>query len=118
MRVSDIYATCLKAADLNNQDMTVTITGGEVREMGDSRKKLFLSFAEVKTPLCLNVTNARQIARLHGEEATLWKGKRIVLYPTTTMFGGREVGCIRVRDQVPEPVTPSAAASTGAAVRF
>lgn len=101
MKISDIYSTCLKAADLNGQDLTVTIDGGEVRTLDDGKRKLLIKFRELQQPLLLNVTNARQIARLHGEEVTLWKGKQIILYRTVTMFGSREVDCIRVRDTVP-----------------
>ena len=119
MRVSDIYSSCLKAADLHDQDMVFTIAGGEIRTMEDGKRKLFLSLQEVGSPFALNVTNARTIARLLGEEATGWKGKRITLYPTMTMFGGREVPCIRVRDQLPDPPPPVPAPTGGnGAVRF
>lgn len=119
MRVSEIYSGLLKAADLEGRDVDATITGGEVREMEDGKKKLQLSFAELAAPLILNVTNAKAIARLHGEEITAWKGKRITLYPTQTQFGHKTVDCIRVRDTVPaqQPPAPSGQSGNGA-VRF
>jgi len=119
VRVSEIYRSLVKAADLEGQDTDVTITGGEVREMEDGKKKLQLSFAELANPLILNVTNAKAIARLHGEEITAWKGKRITLYPTQTQFGHKTVDCIRVRDAVPaqQPPAPSGPDPNGA-VRF
>jgi hypothetical protein len=103
MKVSDIYGGYLKAADLGEQDVTVTIQGGELRELEDKRR-LQITFEESVRPLLLNVTNARQIAQLYGEEATEWKGKRITLYATTCDFAGRTVACIRIRDQVPQTV--------------
>jgi hypothetical protein len=103
VKVSEIYSTCLKAADLNGQDLMVTIKGGSVRAVDDGKRKIFLEFEETGAPLALNVTNARTIARLHGEEATQWKGKQITLFPTTTQFGAREVDCIRIRDRVSQP---------------
>jgi hypothetical protein len=120
MRVSDIYSTCLKAADLQGQDVNVTIAGGEVRTMEDGTRKLFLAFEELAAPLALNVTNARTIAALHGEEVTKWKGRTLVLFPTTTQFAGREWACIRIREQVPqlpEQPAPQQPATDGA-VRF
>lgn len=119
MKVSEIYSTCLKAADLGGQDVVVTIAGGEVRVMDDGKRKLFLQLQETSAPLSLNVTNAKMLSRLLGEEATAWKGKRVTLYPTTTQFAGREVDCIRIRDRLPEPPesTQSAAPKNGA-VRF
>jgi len=122
MKIDDIYACSLKAAALGGEERVVTITGGEVRKVEDGKKKLVLSFAEYSQPLFLNVTNARKIATIHGDEATLWKGKQIVLYPTETDFGGRMVDCIRVKAvPVQEPQQPAAQAQqpgSGGAVRF
>lgn len=56
-------------------------------------------------PLVLNHTNGQMIAELHGDQPTGWKGKRIVLYPTTTRMWSNELKkmvdqeCIRVRAQ-------------------
>jgi hypothetical protein len=68
----------------------------------------------------LNVTNAKAMARLHGEEITAWKGKRVTLYPTQTQFGNKMVDCIRVRDTVPAPMQQQAqtAPSANGAIRF
>ena len=120
MRVSDIYSGCLAAADLDGAERTVTITGGELRTFDDGTKRLFLQFAEHAKPLALNVTNARKIALLHGDEVTAWKGKRITLYPTTTQYLGKEVACIRIRDQVPQlpQQEPTQLPAADGAVRF
>lgn len=120
MRVSDIYSSCLAAADLEGQDVTVTIKGGELRTFDDGHRRLFLTFAELQRPLALNVTNARMIAQLHGEEVTQWKGKQITLYPTRTSYLGKDVPCIRIRDQVPQlPQQPAPQQpATDGAVRF
>ena len=126
MNVDEIYACSLKAAALNGQERIVTIEGGEIRKVEEGKRKIVLHFAEFKQPLFLNVTNARKIATIHGEEATLWKGKQLVLYPTETSYQGAEVPCIRIKP-VPPPSAPvqpqqqqptAQVPSEGAPVRF
>lgn len=120
MRIDEIYASSLKAAALAGQERTVTITGGEVRKVEDGKRKIVLTFAEFPQPLFLNVTNARKIASIHGDEATLWKGKQIVLVPSQTDFGGREVDCIRVKAAQQQQATAAvqSVSTSNGAVRF
>jgi hypothetical protein len=75
-------------------------------------------------PLYLNPTNRDSIARLHGPDASQWKGKAIALYRDKTDFGRqRDIPCIRIRPQIPQskkgkpndratqaPATPATAA--------
>jgi hypothetical protein len=119
MRVGDIYGGALKADDLGDKDIVATIDGGELRELEDGDRKIQIKFREALRPLILNKTNARQIAKLHGEEASEWVGKRITLYATTCDFAGKAVGCIRIRDEVPpEPSQQPQQATSKPGVRF
>ena len=123
MKIDEVYACSLKAASLRGQEVTVTITGGEVRKVEDGKRKIVLTFAEFPQPLFLNVTNARKIASIHGDEATLWKGKQIVLVPRMTDFAGKEVECIRIEPVRAQPIAETVGGqsfqqSASGAVRF
>lgn len=95
------------AYDLEGRDITVTIervAGGTlVGTGGKSNKKPVVYFKGTEKGLALNITNARVIASLYGGfESSLWIGKRVTLYPTTTTFGAQTVECIRIRNIVPK----------------
>lgn len=95
------------AYDLEGRDITVEIirvVGGTlIGTGGKSSKKPILYFKGTQKGLGLNVTNARIIAGLYGGfESDKWIGKRITLFPTTTMFGKDSVECIRIRNVVPK----------------
>ena len=51
--------------------------------------------------LVLNKTNNRTLRGAFGDNCAGWKGKIIVLYPTTDEFHGRMVPVLRVR--IPPP---------------
>lgn len=106
----------LGAWDLQGRDVTVTIEdvkgGVLIGEGGKKAKKPILKFVKKEKTMACNVTNARTIAGMYGNDVNGWKGKRITIYPTITQFGGKEMECIRVRPTVPtEKETPDAAAS-------
>jgi len=89
------------AHDLRGKDVTLTISGIRVEELkmegGKSSTKPVVTFEVAKKRLVLNKTNAKTIASLHGPDTSLWKGKQITLYPTTTKMGPKTVDCIRIR---------------------
>lgn len=92
---------------LGDADRVVTITKVEKGEVGGQQgrkkdRKAIIHFAEFDEPMACNITNAKQIAKLHGNDPYQWVGKRITLYPTTTQFGRDTVECIRVRPTVPK----------------
>lgn len=96
----------LKAADLRGRDVTVTIKDLDPRSElkmrgGKVEAKPVISFAESDKLFCLNKTNAMSIAAVYGPELKNWLGKRITLYPTTCMFGPKEVTAIRIRERAP-----------------
>jgi hypothetical protein len=126
MNINDIYSSSLSAAHLNGHDLTVTITGGEIREFdepGGVKKRRVVLHLDGHPSLILNKTNAVQIANTLGTpELTQWKGRSITLYQDMTTFGGRSVPCVRVRPDVPKITPPQQQAAPqgnqGNAVRF
>lgn len=90
------------AADLKGKDVGLVIHHVEVQNLrlqgGGTKRKPVVFFEKTDKKLVLNKTNARVIAAQHGNEADGWAGKRIVLYPTTTLCGGGMVPCVRVRE--------------------
>jgi hypothetical protein len=93
----------LKAADFLAGDAEATIKSYERGVEVGMRKeeKTVLHFEGYKKGLVLNRTNATLIAGMHGTDVDQWIGKKIVLYATTTPFGGEIKPCIRVRDKMP-----------------
>jgi len=79
------------------KDVELTMRGGIKKKAG------VVHFRGKDKPLVLNVTNAQQIASIHGPKPSQWPGKQIVLYPTTTEMYVKEtkkketLGCIRIR---------------------
>jgi len=103
MKVNDIFhGASLKASDLAGRDCRVTIKSYEIQEFDDG-SKLVISFEKTERTLVCNKTNANTIANMYGQEIDDWIGRQIVLYPTQTDLRGKQVECIRVRIQTPEP---------------
>ena len=60
--------------------------------------------------LVLNKTNGLAIAEHYGDDTDGWHGRRVVLYATTTSFGGRmDTPCVRVKVPGVEPANGIAA---------
>ena len=97
----------LFAFDLQNKEVTVEIAkveaGTITGEQGRKSKKPLVSFKGAKKKLALNKTNGKTIASLYGNDTSMWIGKLITIYPTTTTFGSETVECIRVRPVAPQP---------------
>lgn len=110
MNINDVFAgDFLKVEMLKGKPCTLTMAGTELVKF-DEGNKIALHFQGTDKSLALNKTNAFAIGLMYGEETGGWVGKRVVLYPDTTMFGGKMVPCIRVRApegqpaaQAPEP---------------
>jgi hypothetical protein len=62
-----------------------------------NNEKYLLHFEEDPRGLVLNVTNARALGEILGDDSADWPGQKVVLYATTTDFAGTTVDCIRVR---------------------
>ncbi len=71
----------VKAADLNNRTVKVTIDKVEFEEIGQNKdKKPVMYFEKVQKGIVLNKTNATEIAAKHGETMEDWTGKEIELF--------------------------------------
>ena len=102
--VDDVFGgTTLRASDIKGKNPVVTIQTVSVKEFkdkdGSTKKKLIIEFAGAKKSLVCNVTNAKRIAHLHGDDYTLWPGKKIKLQSEMVNFGNEVTDGIRVYPQ-------------------
>jgi len=106
MSVEKTYASSgtgnwLSAKDLKGQSHRVKISDTEIVEVknddGEAVAKICLHFSGKEKTLLLNKTNAKTIAQGLGDEEKDWAGNMIIMYPSTCMFQGNTVDCIRVR---------------------
>lgn len=116
MRMNDAFPSkYLKADDLEEGDLIVTIKGADYEEFTDPKTKktdqkpvLYFEGNDSK-PLVLNKTNWKTIAEILGTDDTDdWTGKKIVLYATEVEAYGETMLGIRVR--LKAPTKPAAAA--------
>lgn len=110
MRLSDAFPSkYLKAADLRNKAVDLTITKVIAEEIGNDLK-LVAYFDGAKKGLVLNKTNSEVIGSRYGDETNGWPGAGITIYPDKVAFQGQIVDCIRVRLPVesadPEDLPP------------
>jgi hypothetical protein len=113
------FGSYIKAEDLQGRAIRVTIERVEIEEIkSDSgkEKKLVAHFAGKDKGLVLNRTNADTLNEIFGtDDYEQWVGG-VVLFPDTTMFGGKKVACVRIKAGMvgqaaplpppePEPVT-------------
>jgi len=105
MSISELYksnSNWIKAEDLRGKQVKVVIDKVELEEIGTSGYKVVLHFVGKEKALVLNATNAKCLASVLGDNEAEWIAKEIIMYPTTTEFGGKTVACIRVRVEAPE----------------
>lgn len=115
MQISKVFPSkYVAAADLNGKPVTLTIKRVSLEEMKDHNsnliKKPVVWFEKATKGFVMNVTNARTIADLYGDETDDWTGKRITIYPTQVRAFGKMQDCIRVREEVPAQPKPQAQA--------
>ena len=105
MKVGEVYVSegkSIKAEDLQGKARKLKIAGYDTVTF-DGAQKVVLQFDGAQKGLVLNVTNAETITQnLGSDEIDEWIGKYITIYPTTTMFSGKTVPCIRVKEEMPE----------------
>lgn len=111
MRVSDIYETYLRPADLQKpvqvQISEVTVKTFKDQKSGDESRKIVLSFEHAKKTLVLNKTQARAVAAAVGtDEIEHWPGRVVVLSSGTAPAGQATV--------LVSPVVTATAAGTDA----
>lgn len=101
-RVSETFPSkTLSAADLDEQDYTVTITDVDVVQFDDGTK-YEITLKEDKKHFICNKTNANTIARMYGDDTDDWLGKQITLYPAWVDVRGEQKEAIRVRPKPPK----------------
>jgi len=94
----------LRAGHLQGEVMTVTMRRVVQEIVGKEEDKCpVLYFDEFSKGMVLNKTNAKRIMALYSGDTDEWPGKRILIYPTETEFGGDTVECIRVKREPPAP---------------
>lgn len=116
MKISQVFPSkYVAAADLNGKTVTLTIQRVTLEEMKDHDNKMIKKpvvwFEKATKGLVLNVTNAKIIANLYGDETDDWKGKRIGIYPTRVQAFGKPQDAIRVREEIPAMSKPVATAA-------
>ena len=89
------------------------VTEQQFDREGSKESKLVVWFSNDERGLVLNKTSNRTLRGAFGDDAELWAGKVIAIFPTTTDFRGKMVPALRVR--IPPPKEVAAAASNGAA---
>ena len=82
-----------KAADVQAEKKLriKDVTEEEIGVGQDKQKKLVVWFDNDPRGLVLNKTNNRTLRGAFGDDCAGWKGKIIVVYPTTDEFRGRMV---------------------------
>ena len=65
---------------------------------GGKSKKPVVYFEKATKGMVLNKTNARTIAKLHGNDTDEWTGKTVTLYATTCDAFGETVDCVRIKE--------------------
>lgn len=101
----------LGAHDLDGRDVTVVVlevSGGEINNGTKKNKKPIATLGSrdgrrLEKRLALNATNCKVLEQLAGSpDVDKWRGMPIVLFPTTTNFGGQTVDCVRIRPYPPK----------------
>jgi hypothetical protein len=98
MKIGDAFPSkFLKASDLQDRPVTVTMEHVGLEDVGDSDRKPVLYFKGRSKGLVLNKTNSRTIAGAYGDDTDAWQGKPLTLFPAMVDFRGDTVEAIRVR---------------------
>ena len=102
--INDVFGgEFLKASDITGREPTVTIKSVVPQEFTDKQtgkvqKKLIISFNGAKKSFVSNVTNAKRIAYMHGDDYSHWIGKQITLFVDPFVQFGNEIKpAIRVK---------------------
>lgn len=107
-RGDEVYVSkWLKASDLVDDEMTLTITGSDITTFkernGDTKQQIYLEFEETEKPLGLNKTNYSVLQSIfRSPETDDWVGKKIVIFVTQTDMQGQTVDCIRIKRKATE----------------
>jgi hypothetical protein len=96
MLISEQYPSrFLKAPDPKGRATSVKIMSVETEDLGQGEKPV-MYFEGKQKALVLNKSNATTIARAHGDDTDGWRGKTVILRPTTVDVRGVPTPSIRV----------------------
>lgn len=106
----------LCAADLRGRDVRVRIKSVSVDDLqvegqDETKRSVIIEFEGAKKPWVAVKTNLRHIAGLHGEYAADWRGKDIVLHPTSREWNKKK------RDWSGKPIRNPSLGAVAEAVR-
>lgn len=108
MNINDQFPSkFLKAADLNGNQIVVTIKDCIVESIGEDKRPV-LYFAGKEKGVILNKTNATNVSEAYGPDTDEWTGKKVVLYTAYVDFQGRSVESIRIRKPKDSEINGSA----------
>lgn len=96
----------LGAHNLNEgEELVVTIKAIKIEKVtgtnGEESNLPVVHFSGKVPKMVLNKTNAKTIAKMHGNEYEAWVGKAVQIYATKTRAFGEMVDALRIRDKVP-----------------
>ena len=100
----------LANTDLPNPYQVWTISKVEEEWFGQGQStvgKICVTFSEHQKPLAFNKTNLKRVASLYSTNSSDWIGKTLLVYLSTTTFGGETTLCVRVcgpQQAPPDPI--------------
>lgn len=111
MNLNEAYPSrFLTAEDLQGKDITVTIAGCELEEIGQGRdkaSKLVITMVGKKKAFVVNKTNAKTIEKVLGStETDDWIGKQITIGLQEVEYQGDMVTALRVSRKAPAKPAP------------
>lgn len=112
-KLGDVFKSdYLKADDIPEEGMVLTISEVEIKELGqgkDKEVKPVVSFKEVEKGLVCNKTNCNTIHKLTGSDDTDdWVGHKIKLITLEVDFQGTMTNAIRVSSKPVKTATKKA----------
>ena len=90
----------------NNEELVATIRDVGVETVMDMETKQnkaipVLHFDSGVPPMALNITNARSVASIYGDNRNEWVGKSIQIFATSIRAFGSTTKALRIREQIP-----------------
>jgi hypothetical protein len=104
MKKEDIFPSrYIKAADIGNREVKVTISETRMEELGEEREqKLVVYFKGNDKGLVCNVTNFDRLALIcKSNDTDDWPGQTIVLHTELVTFRGQTSPSLRVKAAPP-----------------
>ena len=97
MKISEEFPSkYLKAADLQNREVRLTMANVEIEKLGEDNKPI-LYFKGKEKGLVLNKTNANTISDDYGDDTEDWYDQPLILFSVMVDFQGKVGPAIRVR---------------------